>query len=248
MRRQYGWSMAASTGYVRLWAAARCWALRRPLLAVTGGRVPSVSGPWLRRGRRACDPSAPWALGGRVPAGVGQWRGLWDSGSRGGGGGHETPEGGAEDGAAASGGDSPVVTALAPMTVPDVFPHLPLIAITRNPVFPRFIKIVEVTRASPPAVRPPARLEGPRGLLAPSCPRNLLNRSLPVISPLGSLRQEDARVLGGSCGHILPFSGPSGPVTVTGLKSVSPGPPGDRNLRTSSSRVPLLSFRLGESL
>lgn len=30
------------------------------------------------------------------------------------------------------------------MTVPDVFPHLPLIAITRNPVFPRFIKIVEV--------------------------------------------------------------------------------------------------------
>ncbi|EHB15116.1 Lon protease-like protein, mitochondrial [Heterocephalus glaber] len=30
------------------------------------------------------------------------------------------------------------------MTIPDVFPHLPLIAITRNPVFPRFIKIVEV--------------------------------------------------------------------------------------------------------
>lgn len=30
------------------------------------------------------------------------------------------------------------------MTIPEVFPHLPLIAITRNPVFPRFIKIVEV--------------------------------------------------------------------------------------------------------
>uniref|UniRef100_A0A8C2V594 Lon protease homolog, mitochondrial n=3 Tax=Chinchilla lanigera TaxID=34839 RepID=A0A8C2V594_CHILA len=30
------------------------------------------------------------------------------------------------------------------MTIPDVFPHLPLIAISRNPVFPRFIKIVEV--------------------------------------------------------------------------------------------------------
>ncbi|XP_008571281.1 PREDICTED: lon protease homolog, mitochondrial [Galeopterus variegatus] len=30
------------------------------------------------------------------------------------------------------------------MTIPDVFPHLPLIAITRNPVFPRFIKIIEV--------------------------------------------------------------------------------------------------------
>lgn len=30
------------------------------------------------------------------------------------------------------------------MTIPDVFPHLPLIAVTRNPVFPRFIKIIEV--------------------------------------------------------------------------------------------------------
>lgn len=151
VRLQYGRSMAASTGYVRLWAAARCWALRRPLLAVTGGRVPSASGSWLRRGRRVCDTSAPWALGGRVPAGAGQWRGLWDAGGRGGGGG-ETSEGGAEDGAAAGGGDGPVVTALAPMTVPDVFPHLPLIAITRNPVFPRFIKIVEVKRAPRPAL------------------------------------------------------------------------------------------------
>ncbi|XP_077635664.1 lon protease homolog, mitochondrial [Crocuta crocuta] len=30
------------------------------------------------------------------------------------------------------------------MTIPEVFPHLPLIAVTRNPVFPRFIKIIEV--------------------------------------------------------------------------------------------------------
>nr|KAF6480948.1 lon peptidase 1, mitochondrial [Molossus molossus] len=30
------------------------------------------------------------------------------------------------------------------MTIPDVFPQLPLIAVTRNPVFPRFIKIIEV--------------------------------------------------------------------------------------------------------
>lgn len=134
--------MAASTGYVRLWAAARCWVLRRPLLPVTGGRIPSASGFWLRRGCRACDASVPW--GSRV-----QWRGLWDAGSRGGS--DETSEGGAEDGVTASSGEGPVVTALAPMTVPDVFPHLPLIAITRNPVFPRFIKIVEVTRA-------PARL------------------------------------------------------------------------------------------
>jgi Lon-like ATP-dependent protease len=31
------------------------------------------------------------------------------------------------------------------MTVPDHWPNLPVIAITRNPVFPRFIKIVEIT-------------------------------------------------------------------------------------------------------
>uniref|UniRef100_A0A8C3WZN5 Lon protease homolog, mitochondrial n=1 Tax=Catagonus wagneri TaxID=51154 RepID=A0A8C3WZN5_9CETA len=80
--------MATGAGYVRLWGAARCWALRRPLLAAAGGRVPTAARAWLPRG--------------------------------------------------------PVITALTPMTIPDVFPHLPLIAVTRNPVFPRFIKIVEV--------------------------------------------------------------------------------------------------------
>uniref|UniRef100_A0A8C7BGX4 Lon protease homolog, mitochondrial n=1 Tax=Neovison vison TaxID=452646 RepID=A0A8C7BGX4_NEOVI len=80
--------MAAGTGYVRLWGAARYWALRRPLLAAARGRVPTAAGVWLPRG--------------------------------------------------------PIITALTPMTIPDVFPHLPLIAVTRNPVFPRFIKIIEV--------------------------------------------------------------------------------------------------------
>uniref|UniRef100_A0A8I3NK29 Lon protease homolog, mitochondrial n=1 Tax=Canis lupus familiaris TaxID=9615 RepID=A0A8I3NK29_CANLF len=80
--------MAAGTGYVRLWGAARCWALRRPLLAAAWGRVPTAAETWLPRG--------------------------------------------------------PIITALTPMTIPDVFPHLPLIAVTRNPVFPRFIKIIEV--------------------------------------------------------------------------------------------------------
>nr|XP_015096617.1 lon protease homolog, mitochondrial [Vicugna pacos] len=47
-------------------------------------------------------------------------------------------------GGSAGGGEGPVITALTPMMIPDVFPHLPLIAVTRNPVFPRFIKIVEV--------------------------------------------------------------------------------------------------------
>lgn len=49
-----------------------------------------------------------------------------------------------------SGGDGgvpyngPQMTALTPMMVPEVFPNLPLIAVSRNPVFPRFIKIIEV--------------------------------------------------------------------------------------------------------
>lgn len=40
------------------------------------------------------------------------------------------------------------VTALTPMMVPEVFPNVPLIAVTRNPVFPRFIKIIEVVTMS----------------------------------------------------------------------------------------------------
>ncbi|XP_004441321.1 PREDICTED: lon protease homolog, mitochondrial [Ceratotherium simum simum] len=145
--------MATCTGYVRLWGTARCWALRRPLLAAAGGRVPTAAEAWLPRGRRACDASPPWALGGRCPAAAGQWRGLWEANNRSSGGafsgGEDASEGGAEDGAAgaggsAGGGEGPVITALTPMTIPDVFPHLPLIAVSRNPVFPRFIKIIEV--------------------------------------------------------------------------------------------------------
>ncbi|KAM4629470.1 lon protease homolog, mitochondrial [Polymixia lowei] len=60
-------------------------------------------------------------------------------------GGESTGSGG-ED----SGGDGGVpyngtqMTALTPMLVPEVFPNVPLIAVSRNPVFPRFIKIIEV--------------------------------------------------------------------------------------------------------
>ncbi|XP_026091307.1 lon protease homolog, mitochondrial [Carassius auratus] len=50
-----------------------------------------------------------------------------------------------------SGGDEgpyppppPEMTALTTMLVPEVFPNVPLIAVNRNPVFPRFIKIIEV--------------------------------------------------------------------------------------------------------
>ena len=38
----------------------------------------------------------------------------------------------------------PITNALAPIQVPDVFPKVPLIAIARNPLFPRFIKMIEV--------------------------------------------------------------------------------------------------------
>ena len=39
---------------------------------------------------------------------------------------------------------SPNVTALSPVTVPDMWPSVPVIAVRRNPVFPRFIKMIEV--------------------------------------------------------------------------------------------------------
>ncbi|KAJ7308414.1 hypothetical protein JRQ81_008959 [Phrynocephalus forsythii] len=57
----------------------------------------------------------------------------------GGGGGGEEDSGGGPVGVA-----GPVVTALAPLVVPEHVPHVPLVAVTRNPVFPRFIKIIEV--------------------------------------------------------------------------------------------------------
>ncbi|XP_020826917.1 lon protease homolog, mitochondrial [Phascolarctos cinereus] len=155
--------MAASGGCVRFWGAARRLVLapgpRCPQLAGLGGRGRGrglrVAGPPLLRPLPSSAAPA-WALWERGPGpgpaarGVGAWRGLWDeAGSRGGGayGGDESPKDGAEDGAGAGGGggaEGPVMTALTPMMIPDVFPHLPLIAVTRNPVFPRFIKIIEV--------------------------------------------------------------------------------------------------------
>lgn len=35
--------------------------------------------------------------------------------------------------------------ALTPMTVPEIWPTVPLVAVSRNPVFPKFIKIIEVS-------------------------------------------------------------------------------------------------------
>uniref|UniRef100_A0A8C6UNH1 Lon protease homolog, mitochondrial n=1 Tax=Neogobius melanostomus TaxID=47308 RepID=A0A8C6UNH1_9GOBI len=54
--------------------------------------------------------------------------------------------GGEEPGGDGDGGgyNGPHMTALTPMMVPEIFPNVPLIAVNRNPVFPRFIKIIEV--------------------------------------------------------------------------------------------------------
>ncbi|XP_066504116.1 lon protease homolog, mitochondrial [Hoplias malabaricus] len=59
----------------------------------------------------------------------------------------ESGDAGSDDaGGEGSGGGNgaPQMTALTPMIVPEVFPNVPLIAVNRNPVFPRFIKIIEV--------------------------------------------------------------------------------------------------------
>ena len=40
---------------------------------------------------------------------------------------------------------SPGIMPLSPMTVPEVWPRVPVIAVKRNPVFPRFIKMIEVS-------------------------------------------------------------------------------------------------------
>jgi len=92
----------------------------------------------------------------RVPAGSGslglgcqQKRFLFgNQGSGFSGGDGAESSGGAED---ESGGDEgpyspppPQMSALTTMLVPEVFPNVPLIAVNRNPVFPRFIKIIEV--------------------------------------------------------------------------------------------------------
>ena len=39
----------------------------------------------------------------------------------------------------------PSMTQLAPISVPDFFPKVPLIVVSRNPLFPRFIKMIEVS-------------------------------------------------------------------------------------------------------
>lgn len=129
-------------------AAARWWRL-------CGRWRPAVTGPTLGPTRRHLwSPAAalPAPLGSapppRAPFSAGP---RWHQRSPGGLPGGDSLEGGGEDGGggggggADSGGTGPVITALTPLLVPEHFPNVPLIAVTRNPVFPRFIKIIEVS-------------------------------------------------------------------------------------------------------
>ncbi|KAK0156060.1 Lon protease, mitochondrial [Merluccius polli] len=110
-------------------------------------------------GRRARVCGGPcwdaWPRGDPVGVGVVPNRAYGNRGSASfsGDGGGESSGSGGEEGAGDGGGGGapygePQVTALTPMMVPDVFPNVPLIAVSRNPVFPRFIKIIEVKNAA----------------------------------------------------------------------------------------------------
>uniref|UniRef100_A0A3P9LXH7 Lon protease homolog, mitochondrial n=1 Tax=Oryzias latipes TaxID=8090 RepID=A0A3P9LXH7_ORYLA len=142
---------------MRMWGSAlrfRCAVLLlRPVTPQTRtaplGRVQVGSGPrrWLRvtagplpksgHHLTACAPfTTPVRRFGNRASGAG-FSGE-DGGDEAGSGAEES---GGDGGSAYSG---PQMTALTPMIVPEVFPNVPLIAVSRNPVFPRFIKIIEV--------------------------------------------------------------------------------------------------------
>lgn len=65
------------------------------------------------------------------------------SGGGGSGGGASDPPGGGGDGPGSS-LPIPSLVALAPLQIPDFLPRVPVIAINRNPLFPFFIKMLEI--------------------------------------------------------------------------------------------------------
>ncbi|XP_057698306.1 lon protease homolog, mitochondrial [Corythoichthys intestinalis] len=113
--------------------ASNATARRRRWMRVTGAHPGVLAASPRDFGNRASGAGLPGEDGG-------------DSGGGGGGPGGEDSAGGGEDGGAAYAGAA--MTALTPMMVPEVFPNVPLIAVSRNPVFPRFIKIIEVKNQS----------------------------------------------------------------------------------------------------
>ena len=49
-----------------------------------------------------------------------------------------------DDGDDSDDDDGTMTHALAPISIPDYFPNVPIIPINRNPLFPKFVKIIEV--------------------------------------------------------------------------------------------------------
>nr|XP_033810540.1 lon protease homolog, mitochondrial isoform X1 [Geotrypetes seraphini] len=137
------WGSCRARGLLRLWG---CSARSHGVAATTGSGLPSLS-----RWRKAA------ATADRGPESVlllpfrGGW-GVRNFGSRGSAFDGDDSAGSAGESGGEEGGENadgtttppPTTTALAPLLVPEVFPNLPLIAVSRNPVFPRFIKIIEV--------------------------------------------------------------------------------------------------------
>ena len=124
--------------------------------------------PCLRHGRTVCEQLQYTGGAGRLSEACSvsvQLRQFSSGSGTGSGWGADDAAGGAasssggqdgEDSGSGSGDDGEVVydqtgqeyptmtTALATMTVPDFFPNVPVIAVKRNPCFPRFIKMIEV--------------------------------------------------------------------------------------------------------
>ncbi|KAH0625719.1 hypothetical protein JD844_033922, partial [Phrynosoma platyrhinos] len=118
----------------------RLYSLGRPLPSAAAG---PRWGLWAPPAAAASPPRFLLLRGGGGSGGGSSGEGL--EGSEGGGLPGSGEEGGGDGGGPGSdSGGPPVVTALAPLMVPEHVPQVPLIAVARNPVFPRFIKILEV--------------------------------------------------------------------------------------------------------
>uniref|UniRef100_A0A8C5SWK5 Uncharacterized protein n=1 Tax=Laticauda laticaudata TaxID=8630 RepID=A0A8C5SWK5_LATLA len=144
----------AARSLLLLRLSSRTWRCRGRVYSSPGLRrpfpsAPSVAGRWVARAPSGApqpeEEQRLFLLGGRSSSG-------YSSSSSSNGNGEDNLEGSEGDGGLPGSGDSSgsdsggptVVTALAPLTVPEHVPYVPLIPISRNPVFPRFIKIIEV--------------------------------------------------------------------------------------------------------
>lgn len=145
-RHGAGSYLTETTGQLRLQPTTRFSSL------CTGGCTPMTAGCSLTRHHRwlrvAAVPLAQTAVPKNTREFNAQVRLFGNRASGAGFSGEDGGENAASGGDESGDGESPYsgtqMTALTPMMVPEVFPNVPLIAVSRNPVFPRFIKIIEV--------------------------------------------------------------------------------------------------------